>query len=107
MCVTNSKNWEEACLKFPDFVTSNKLEQFTSLNFRNNIPEIFRNYCEAALSRKHAVAGVCGSGESPALLVCCNVTTQEILAVYPKFAGAHLIITSIANVSYLFRLLLH
>lgn len=67
--ITNSKNWEEACVQFPEFVKPSWLEQFLSLNFKNGVPEIFRNFCDAALENRNAVAGsVTGKNT---LLVCC------------------------------------
>ena len=53
VCVTSSKNWEEACLRFPDFV-----------NFKNGVPEVFCNYCDAAIASKSVVAGIVVGGST-------------------------------------------
>ena len=98
--ITNSKNWEEACARFPQFVTTQKLEQFLSLDFKKSVPEVFRIFCNAALSHKNPVAGI-GAGNSQAF-IChefSSVTTQDIQGVFPKFSGANLIISSVPNVS--------
>lgn len=100
LCITNSKNWEEASARFPDFVTPHKLEQFLPLNFKKGIPEVFRNYCDAALSNNTPVASA--GSEDRALLVCgefSTITIQDIQGVWPKFSGANLIVTSASSVS--------
>ena len=99
--ITNSKSWEEACARFPGFVTPQKLKQFLSLNFRKEIPEVFKNYCDAALSYKTPVASA-GSEDTRALLVCkefSTITTQDIQSVWSKFCSADLIIASASSVS--------
>ena len=56
--ITNSKNWEEACVRFPEFTCQEKLQKFLSLDYRHGPPEVFRNYCDAALGIKCIFAGV-------------------------------------------------
>ena len=100
--ITCSKSWDEACVRFPDFVTHDQLEKFLSLNFKLGVPEVFRNYCDAALTITNGGPGVV-RGRSKTLLVCRSfnsVAAQDILSVDPQYTGAHLIMTSIPNVSY-------
>ena len=103
MRVICPKNWEEACVHFPDFVKETRLKQFLSLNFKNGVPEVFRNYCDAAIASKNVAAGIVVGG-STTLFVCAtfnSVSAHDILNLNPTFTGAHLIMATIPNVSYL------
>ena len=38
--ITSSKNWEEACIHFPDFTSQERLKTFLSLSFKHGPPEV-------------------------------------------------------------------
>ena len=50
--LTSSNSWSEAEEKFPAYTSVDRLSQFSGLNFKNNIPDTFRTYCQAALDSK-------------------------------------------------------
>lgn len=47
---SNSKTWEEAVTSFPAFTSEDRLEKFMNLDFKQNIPDAFRAYCQSALN---------------------------------------------------------
>ena len=50
--VTNSKSWEDAQKEFTKFANEDRLHQFTSLTWTNDVPQIFTTYCQGAVDSK-------------------------------------------------------
>ena len=50
--VTNSKSWEDAQKEFPKFANEDRLHQFTSLTWTNDVPQLFTTYCQEAVDSK-------------------------------------------------------
>ena len=103
--ITSVNSWEEACIRFPNFTVEERIKQFQSLDFKHEPPEVFRNYCDAALASKSAQPGVCIQADSGSCicLVCStffSLTAQSILDVDSSFAGAHLIAATMPDVCY-------
>ena len=94
-------------MELPAFAREERLEKFLSFDFKLGPPEVFCNFCQAALDSKSAPTPVTGmrfavdSGCS--LLVIdaefSSVTAQEILQFDPTFCGAHLIMSNVPKVS--------
>lgn len=49
MRLTNCHSWDEAKEKFPAFTSTKRLSQYTSLDYKHAVPEVFRTFCQAAL----------------------------------------------------------
>ena len=46
---TGMRNWQEVVEHFPSHSDESRLRQFQELNFRHQVPEVFKHYCQAAL----------------------------------------------------------
>ena len=49
---TNVSSWEEARERFPRHTTAERLDSFTHLSFKDNVPEAFVSFCQAALQNE-------------------------------------------------------
>lgn len=47
--LTNCKDWKDAETKFPIHANPEKLEQFLALNIKKSTPQVFSQYCAAAV----------------------------------------------------------
>ena len=50
MKCTNSDTWEEVERRFGTYAEEKRLMQFVTLPFTNDIPQVFKDYCQAALT---------------------------------------------------------
>ena len=50
MKCTNSDTWEEVERQFGTYAEEKRLMQFVTLPFTNGIPQVLKNYCQAALT---------------------------------------------------------
>ena len=103
---TNSMSWECAESMYPNF--TNNLSQFKSLIFRkpNEIPEVFKTYCQAALNSKSddltgTSINVKKVGDFRITLIkgqIQSMSLREIRDVDKLYNGAHLILTNVSKV---------
>ncbi len=56
---TGTQNWEAVVRRFEAFADEDSLAQFIHLNSHKQIPEPFRNFCQAAVNSKNQTAVDC------------------------------------------------
>lgn len=67
---TNCESWDEACEKYTQFTSSEKLEPFKKLNFSNpTIPEEFMKYCQLAMKKQGDDIGATRSYDGDTIFV--------------------------------------
>lgn len=49
-------NWEEAVEKYPQYTSTNAIDQFLPLNFQKSIPQLFVDFCQRAVRQASGVA---------------------------------------------------
>lgn len=109
---TNTRNWDEAVDRFGAFADEGRLAQFVHLSFQKQIPDPFRNYCQAALSSEHPTAVDCftvARNGAQGYVLHANPTTltaAQIKAAVNSYTGAHLIVAHIPQVFRVSQLLL-
>ena len=54
---TNLQTWEDAFEKYQAFTSEDRLMQFMKLDFRHNIPDAFKAYCQGALNSEVSTFG--------------------------------------------------
>ncbi len=107
---TNVRNWEDAVSRFSLFAVESRLSQFQHLSFNKGIPQVFRDYCQAALSSRNAQAVDCYT-------VTCNeikgyviqadttvLTAERIKEAVSTYQGANIIVAHIPKVLVIFHL---
>lgn len=102
---TGARNWEDAVHRFEAFTDEVRLAQFVLLNFRKQIPEPFRDYCQAALNSENSTAVDCYTvvkeGTTGYVLQAdpTALTAARIKQAISCYTGANLIIAQIPPVS--------
>ena len=100
---TNSKSWEDAATNFPAFTSKDRLLKFTNLDFKQNIPDAFRAYCQSALNlHMPALNCVKTTNNGTRVAVVCGPLTklsaQKLKENDPAYTGAHLILATAPKV---------
>ena len=54
---TSSQSWDEASSKYMAYTTEDRLTQFIKLDFRHDIPDAFKAYCQSAISSELTTSG--------------------------------------------------
>ncbi len=101
---TGTRNWEEAVRRFEAFADEDRLAQLIHLNFRKQIPEPFRDFCQAAVNSEnptavdcYTVIKECTSGyilqDDPT-----DPTATKIKEAISCYTGANLIIAHIPSI---------
>ena len=103
--ITNSKSWDDAQNNFPKFANEDRLHQFTSLTWTNDVPQLFTTYCQGAVDSKkdspsspnvHCLEHENGCRTT---LIRCDwkaVTQTMVTASCPGFQGGNLLIAKIS-----------
>ena len=99
---TSSRSWDDAVNKFPTFAVEDRLTRFTTMDFCHSIPEVFKVYCQSAISSQiptqanvQVVDGVCVVLVKRAL---STTSSQEIMKVDAAYTGAQLILGKVPKV---------
>ena len=79
--LTSMHTWAEAAEKFPLFTSTKRLSQYTSLDFKHTVPEVFRTYCQAALD------STATPSSSPPPTMNFNVNGVSVRLVEAKFSS--------------------
>ena len=53
--MTGCTNWNEAAMKFPNHAVEEQLKAFTGLSFKGGLPDVFKEYCRAAMTSQEDV----------------------------------------------------
>ena len=108
--LTSCSTWADAVTKFPYHATDKRLSQYTSLDFKSGVPNVFQTYCQAALDSQN------GSGMTHNSCIQFEVNGVSVLSIDaefstvsakfmreqdPTYAGANLILYSVSKVRYL------
>ena len=59
MKCTNCDNWHEVEKRFGNYAEEKRLMQFVTLHFTNGIPQVFKDYCQSALTAKTGESSDC------------------------------------------------
>ena len=100
-CRSTNSTWEEALQRFPHHTRADRLYQFLRLNFRNNIPEAFRSYCQAALQSEEQSVNSADNythDGSTAYCVChssLTISHTDIRNSKVPFSGCHLFVVDV------------
>ena len=99
---TSSQSWDDATNKYKAFTTEDRLMQFMKLDFRHDIPDAFKAYCQSAISSELPTSGdvkvVHGVRVAIVKGTLLSVSAQDLTAVDPTYAGAQLILASVPQV---------
>ena len=104
MKCTNSDTWEEVERRFGTYAEEKHLMQFTTLPFTNGIPQVFKDYCQAALTMTNTEPSDCfmvHQNDTRGYVICADptmVTAADIKRAVNTFPGANLIIAQIPHV---------
>lgn len=102
---TNTHNWDEAKRCFPSFANESRLTQFLHLSFTKGAPEVFCDYCQAALNSTNVTPvdcytiiknGATGYVLQPDSMAITAARVREAVASYQ---GANIIVAHIPQVS--------
>ena len=108
MRLTSTRSWSEAETKFPQFTSNERLSQYTSLSFKNGIPDHFRIYCQAALDSKNVIGSipelsarkqVSGVNIFFVEVGFESITAEHIRHIDATFSGAQLMMYRLPKVS--------
>ena len=105
--LTSSESWAEAEDKFPAFTTTERLSNYSALDFKKGVPDIFRIYCQAAIDSTVVSAAPQSAlkkvidGVSVFLVEeeFTSISTEHFRNIDSTFTGAHMIIYRIPKVS--------
>ena len=95
--LTNSKSWQDAKTKFPFHTESEKLEQFLSVKLKPSTPQVFSQFCAAAVLSVSTQEPVESTNISE-INNCILIEVEDIRGVDPrmltnkKFNGGSLFI---------------
>eukprot|EP00731_Ephydatia_muelleri_P019608 Em0012g433a len=101
MKCTNSDTWEEVERRFGTYAEEKRLMQFVTLPFTNGIPQVFKDYCQAALTMTTTESSDCfmvHQNDARGYVICADpmmVTAADIKRTVNVFQGANLIIAQI------------
>ena len=104
MKCTNSDTWEEVERRFGTYAEEKRLMQFVTLPFTNGIPQVFKDYCQAALTMTTTESSDCfmvHQNDARGYVICADpmmVTAADIKRTVNVFQGANLIIAQIPQV---------
>ena len=103
--LTNKRTWEEVTESFPLYAVDDKLDKFFGLDFKNTIPDAFRNFCQSALNSSLASAAkenckTTALGHRIVLVPATihDITSETILEIDNKYIGAHVILVNMIKV---------
>ena len=108
--LTNSRNWEDAVIKFPRYACEAELRKFITFDIVKEFPQPFINFCKRAKCYEQSSSGngeqeevACAvkNGDAAAFVICTQVDElngQIIASKFSKFNGADLILLSINEV---------
>ena len=98
--------WDEAIERYP-WHTNNRLRQFLSLNFINNMPDSFCSCCRSAIRGEQLQANdnISFEGSEAAIiqLPINEIRVATIQSAYATYSGANLILTYIPKVLLLIQ----
>ena len=102
MRCTNSQSWDDATAKYSAFTNTDRLAQFTKLDFRHHFPDIFKTYCQSALNLQNFANGSVKlfNGVKVAVVrgALSEISTQQLKEVDSSYTGAELIVAKIPKV---------
>ena len=102
---TNTRNWEHAVSRFRMHADEARLSQFQHLNFNKGIPQVFRDYCQAALSSRSRQDVDCYTvtyNETKGYVLQADttvLTAERLKEAVSVYQGANIIIAHIPQVS--------
>ena len=100
---TNCASWKDACLNFPAFTEETRFNQFTGLDLRHQIPEVFKTYCQSALNSQAPSLGMVKTVNDARVPVVSgdfqSLSAQDIKDADSSYCGAQLIFTGLPEVS--------
>ena len=104
----NRSSWEKAQEDFPNFAREDRLKNFLYLPLKGkgNIPQPFRDFCQAALDGEssdhdHPPTTIKRNGHAAHFIKgnYKTVNAQGLREVIPTFQGANLIVANLRKVS--------
>lgn len=107
MRLTSCHSWDEAKEKFPAFTSAERLSQYTSLDYKHAVPEVFRTFCQAALDStatgslsSSPMTRVDVNGVSVYLIEAkfSSISAQSLQRADTSYSGAHLMICNMPEV---------
>ena len=109
MCCTNSQSWDDATAKYSAFTNTDCLAQFTKLNFRHHIPDIFKTYCQSAFNLQNFANGSVKlfNGVKVAVVrgALSEISTRQLKEVDSSYTRVELIVAKIPKVQITYNAL--
>lgn len=105
MRCTNLKTWSEAEAKYPSYACEARLTKFQTLDFKFNVPEQFRSYCQSAIAAKEKISGIKTMNGQRMASIHGNlksIAASDIKELDPHYNGARLILCSVPEVSIVY-----
>jgi hypothetical protein len=89
---TSSQSWDDATRKYEAFTTEDRLMQFMKLDFRHDIPDTFKAYCQSAISSELPTSGDVKVVDGVRIAIIkgtlLSISAQDLTMVDPTYTGA-------------------
>ena len=101
MKCTNCATWEEAERRFESYVEDKRLMQFVQLQFSNGVPQVFKDFCQSALSLTTTESSdgcIIHQNDARGYVIIADpmmVTAADVKRSVNAFPGANLLIAHI------------